>query len=231
MKTNLTLKLAIVAAAILTAGLAPKTTAATTNLVQNVGFDLVFYEQGPTNVTTNGTTTVVDRLRVTTKDIIAALGSATSNSFSAHAKLVLVTDVASTNGVTAFEVQDGTNPPVDVSSYFTTTTSALAVSGTLFKRDCDWLAASFGNGNKTGKVLGTVTYDILTLHLGGPSLKASLDVNGFDTTTTTITSTNGPGITVNESLAEVSGTGADANGSPALVKGDVSILGHSIVVQ
>jgi len=147
--------------------------------------------------------------------------------------LVLVTDVASTNGATAFEVLDGTNAPVNVSSYFSTTNSALAVSGTLFSRDWDdWLEGGFGHGHKTGKVLGTITYDLLTLHLGGPNLKASLDVTGFDTTTsTTITSTNAPAINVDESRAEVSGTGADANGSPAVVQGDVSILGHRIVVQ
>ena len=67
---------------------AMQASAATTNLEQNIRFDLVFYEQGPTNITTQGMHILVNRLRVTTKDIIRAIGTATTNSYSANARLL-----------------------------------------------------------------------------------------------------------------------------------------------
>src|SRR5882724_1299591 len=97
MKAKNILKLTAISAAIMIAGMA-QINAATTNLVQNISFALTFYEQGPTNhPSAQKTTVTVNKFRVTTKDIIAELGAATSNSFSAKAKLVLVRDVVSSN--------------------------------------------------------------------------------------------------------------------------------------
>src|ERR1039457_2555387 len=63
--------------------------AASTNIVQGIAFQLTFLEQGPTNhPNANLTVVTVDKGKVTTKDIIAALGTATGNSFSSGARLV-----------------------------------------------------------------------------------------------------------------------------------------------
>jgi len=96
--------------------------AVTTNLVQKINFSLVFYEQGNTNQNVKKgvlrtTTVAVNTMRMTTRDLIAALGTATTNSFSAKAQLVFVRDANSLSNAAAVQVRDGTNV-VDVSSFF-----------------------------------------------------------------------------------------------------------------
>jgi len=229
MKMKTMLKLG--ALAIMMIAGAAQTNAATTNLVQNIGFNLVFYEQG-TNLSTNLPTDLsLKRLRVTTKDIIAALGTATSNSFSADARLVLVTDLASTNGAGTIEIQEGTNA-VDVSSYFTETNSAFSVTGSFYKGgDNGWMVGLDNDSHHDGKLAGSITYDILHLTLAGPKLKARLDVNGFNATTQTTLANNGTSISVDETIASVAGTGADVDGTPAIIQGSITILGHDMAVQ
>ncbi len=225
MKTTALFKLTACAALVLfAAGVATQTKAAGTNLVQTIGLDFVFYEQGPTNVSTNSTTVLVNQRHVSTKDLIAALGTATSNSFPANAKLVLVTDLTSTNGASAIEVQAGTNS-VDVSQYFDAAYSSNSVSGTLYKNRCDWLSADFWHSALTGKV----TYDLLNLTVGGPNLNTSLDVSGFAVTTSTTLTRSNAGATASsyETDAILAGTGTDTNGAPAIVQGSLTIFGHN----
>ena len=117
MKTNGFLKQTVGLAAILIASLAPLH-AATTNSVQNILFELTFFAQGPTNQPSTDITQVsINKFRVTTRDIIAALGQATSNSFSSAARLVSVQDATSNGSERKIQVRDLGNI-VDVTSFF-----------------------------------------------------------------------------------------------------------------
>src|SRR5262245_31631932 len=64
-----------------------------TNLVQNIGFKIVVYTEG--EIATNGVVASkpVIKQTKTTKDIIQLLGEATTNTFSAAAKLQLITSL------------------------------------------------------------------------------------------------------------------------------------------
>ena len=66
-----------------------------TNLVRNLNIQLVGYQQGGTTATKNVTTTTVDKVQVATADVINALGTATGNSFSTSAQLVVITPLPS----------------------------------------------------------------------------------------------------------------------------------------
>src|SRR5437762_9691225 len=113
MKT--TLKLATIAliafAAAKASAFAPHT-----NVVQNINIKIVAYSEGET--TTNGTVVnepVIKQIKIT-KDIIKLLGDATTNTFSASAKLLLVTSLTF-GGSPSILVKDGTNE-VFVSEFF-----------------------------------------------------------------------------------------------------------------
>ena len=225
MKTTTMLKLAALFA-IMTMSGAIGIKAATTNLVQNVTFDLTLYEPGPTNVPPPAP---VKLLRVTTADLIAALGAATSNSFSHDARLVLVTDLGASKAAESLEIRDGTNT-VDVSGYFTATNSELSVSGTAPPDDLLGLISGLGADLRRAHEL-PVTYDILYLRMAGHNLKARLEVSGFNTTLHTTLDDDGLNVSVDEVSASVAGTGAGVDGTPAIVQGTVSVLGDQIQVQ
>lgn len=91
--------------------------AAQTNLVQTIGITVTAYTEGDT--VTNGTvvSTPVIKTKKATKDIILLLGDAMSVTFSAKAKLLLVTPLP--DGDSTVVVQDGTNR-TDVSGFFNT---------------------------------------------------------------------------------------------------------------
>jgi hypothetical protein len=86
-----------------------------TNVVQNINIVLTAYSQGDT--VTNGAviSRPVFKVKKTNKDIILALGTATTNIFSTKSKLILVTGLVDTNSTVY--VVDGTNR-IDVSSFF-----------------------------------------------------------------------------------------------------------------
>lgn len=92
-----------------------KAGAATTNLVQTINMAITAYAEGDT--TTNGAvvTTPVLKMKASVKDIIQLLGDATTNTFSAKAKLLLITPLP--DGESSIVVEDGTNR-VDVSDFF-----------------------------------------------------------------------------------------------------------------
>jgi hypothetical protein len=239
MKTNNILKIAAMTAAIMIAGMV-QSKAVTTNLVQKVNFSLTFYEQGNTNLVSKKgvlrTTTVeVNKVRMTTRDLIAALGTATTNNFSAKAQLVSVRDANSSSNAAAIQVRDGTNV-VDVSSFFARTNGDTSVHGSVLD-------------NADGKLKG-VAYSLqqfvvadaaatalsVTNLLGvlptGTNLNLTLNVNGFTTTTySTLSLKNGATAVIDEVSADVSGTGVDVNGAPAIVKGTIDFSGRTIKVE
>lgn len=219
MKTKSSLKLTVGLVAILIAGAAP-IRAATTNSVQNIFFELTFYAQGPTtHPGTNVTKETINEFRVNTKDIIAALGQATSNNFSASARLVSVRDATSTNSQRKVEVRDGSNV-VDVTSYFNIAaaeTNILSVHSLLFNS-----VTGIGSG---------ITDSIFHLTLTNANLDASLDLGGFATTTAAGIKSGKTILSVDEINAAVAGSGQGSNGVPAVVNGLIKIVGHVIRVE
>ena len=210
------MKLTGLSAAIMIAGMA-QINAATTNLVQHISFALTFYEQGPTNhPTLDKTTVAVNKFAVTTKTIIAAIGAATSNDFSANAKLVLVQDATLSNGVSIVEIRDGTNTPVNVTSFFSKTNSnsvhSLHFNG----------ATGIGSGLK---------YSDFQLAVTNSAMLASLNLSGFAITTHTSIKDKETVIGVDTVEADVAGTGTDTNGVPAVVNGSVNILGNTLKIE
>lgn len=193
--------------------------AASTNVVQNVNFALTFLEQGPTHSRTNVTVKTATRSKLLTKDLIAALGPATTNTFSPSARLVRVRNVNATTNDILFEVRDGTNR-VDVSSLVTLSHSAAHVDvGT--------------SNSETGVTTGTTT-DILHLHVTNAppyNLTISLRVSGLCTTTHTGLKDGKTVLGVDEIKAEVAGTGVDEHGVSAVVFGTVNVLGRVTEVK
>ena len=219
MKTKSILKLTVGLVTILVAGMT-QSHAATTNSVQNINFELTFFTQGPTNHPKADTTKItIDKFRVTTKTIIAALGVATSNSFSASARLVSVRDATSTNSTRTIEVRDGSNV-VDVTSYFNITT---AETNLLSVHSLQYSAV-------TG--IGTAETDgIFHLSLTNANLAASLDLGGFATTASAGIKSGHVILSVDEINAAVAGAGTGSNGVPAVVNGLIKITGRTLKVE
>ena len=115
-------------AALLTAG-ALRSEAQTTNLVQTMTLTLTAFTEG--TPATNGAVVNVpiQKVKGNTRNIITALGNATSNTFSTKAKLVLITPLA--GGGSSIFVRDGTTV-VDVSSFISHEQSDDAVEGGQF---------------------------------------------------------------------------------------------------
>lgn len=220
MKTKSILKPTAGLIAVLIAGMGP-IHAATTNSVQNINFELTFFTQGPTNhPSTNVTIVTIDKFRVTTKDVIAALGHATSNNFSARARLVSVRDATSTNHSRAIEVRDGTNA-VDVTGYFDLTTAATNL------QSVHSLVYNSISGNGLAKTDGI--FHLTLSSATNTNLTTSLDLSGFATTTTAIFKSGN--LIVDEIDADVAGSGVGKNGAPAVVKGRIDIEGRVLRVE
>jgi hypothetical protein len=219
MKTKNSLKLTIGLVAILTAGLV-QIHAARTNSVQNIEFELAFFAQGPTNhPSPNITAVTINKFRVTTKTIIAALGQATANNFSAQARLVSVRDVTATNSTRTIEVRDGANV-VDVTSYFNITTAETNILS----------VHSLRFNSTTG--IGTAMADgIFHLTLTNASMTASLDLAGFATTTAAGIKSGNAVLSVDEINAAVAGSGTGSNGVPAVVNGLIKIKGRGLKIE
>jgi hypothetical protein len=214
MKVKNILKLTAISTALMLAGVA-RINAATTNLVQNISFALTCYEQGSTNhPSTNVTTIAVNKFRLTTKDIIGEIGLATSNRFSGKAQLVLVTDTASSNSVSTVEIRDGTNAPVDVSSFFT-------------------IGEGFGvrslySNSATGLSTGVRYHD---LYLVETNSAASLNVRGFAVTTRISFKCFNNIVRVDTVDVDVAGTSVDTNGIAGVVNGSLSISGDNVKIE
>ena len=99
-----------------------------TNVVQNLSVQLRGVQPGGPVTNRNTIITGLSPARIENRNIIQALGLATSNLFSRAAKLVVVTPLG--GGDSAIQVRDGTNR-VDVSDYFRHTQSSDSVSGSV----------------------------------------------------------------------------------------------------
>jgi hypothetical protein len=201
-----TLRMAVLAAlAFLCAG---QVHAQQTNLVQNLNIQLFGYSQGGSSSFKNTTITNVNFVQVNTRQIIQALANATMNSFSSTSKLVVVTPLG--GGEISVQVRDGSQAPVDVSSFFVIETLSGSVTAS---------ASNTKNGQGT-----SVSYEIARFALQddvGGTLNLHFDVNGVTTLNST---TQQVGSNVD---ANVSGSG-DRNGNLMILQGSVDIFGHTL---
>lgn len=199
-------------AAVLGAGTA-QILADQTNVVQNLSIQLVSYKQGQTVTNRNIVDTSVDQARIGNRQVISELGTATGNSFSQAADLVVVTPMA--GGNSSIQVRDGTTV-VDVSTYFT----YQMVSGSV--------SHSIAN-LKTGKSSG-VEYSVQEFGLMDAPGLAPLTVH-FDVRGVAVESwaTGGALGTQNDLTAEVSGSGDDG-GNVLILRGTVRVRGYSLEV-
>jgi hypothetical protein len=182
-----------------------------TDEVLVLNFQLTTVAQGPT---TTGRNTIVSEVqvgKVTSQDVIQALGAAEGVAFSSKARLVLLTP---TNDLEnwSFRVKDGGNE-VDVTGFF----SHQHVSG---------LVASTLVNTKTGD-FADVDYSIDSFNLvdqpGFPALGLHLNLSGFTVLSTRgLVNRRGTVTGQLDRLEErVSGTG-DQNGNGIIVHGSIS---------
>jgi len=200
------------AAALLILGIV-QSKAGQTNLVQDLNIRLGGITQGPTQTSRNVTTTTTSSVRVGTAAVIKQLGTATGNSFSDKANLVVVTPLPS--GTSAIAIRDG-NTSVDVSSFF------------VYEVKSGFVTSSESN-LKTGRSSST-DYSIQRLALvdsaGNPALSLHFDVQGIAVET----STTGPNTATRTELdAGVSGWG-DENGAALILEGSFRVQGYSLEV-
>jgi hypothetical protein len=182
----------------------------TTNVVQDVSIQLNGLRQGASK--TNSTSIIVGTVTtaVSTSGVIAALGAATGNSFSAGAHLVSVTPVA--GGDSAVQVRDGAKK-VDVTAFF----SHGQIGDTLITSN---------TARNTGKTVESdLSVQRFALHdaTGFPALTLHFDVQGITKADDTST-TPGSDITAN-----VVGTG-DRSGRFMILQGSITIRGHTTEV-
>ncbi len=206
-----TMKIAIMATAISLA--AAYAWADQTNLVRNLDIRLVGYQQGGTTATRNVTTTTVDKVQVETADVINALATATGNSFSPAAQLVVITPLPS--GSATIAVRDGGNS-VDVSGFF------------VHNYLSDVVGKSTIN-SKTGKSSGS-NYSFQEFNLqdvaGYQPMALHYAVSGVGVENFSLPAIPGPR---SELSADVSGTG-DSAGNLLILQGTIRISGQTIEV-
>jgi hypothetical protein len=193
---------------------AAHTKADQTNLVQNLSIRLSGITQGQPETSGNVVRTSVAFWRVGTGDVIKQLGSATGNSFSDQAKLVVVTPLPS--GTSAIVVRDGTGS-VDVTSFF------------VYEQKSGFVSSSHAN-LKTGRS-GSSNYSIQRLALTdsvaySTVLGLHFDVQGVAVETS---ATSAAGDTRTELDAGVSGSG-DENGNLLILEGSFRVYGHTLEV-
>ena len=144
-KTTQLLKTSLFAASVIAACCSIPARAAQTNAVQTINLQLTLLTQGESQTNgpaTNIITATVTKTSIATKDVIGWLGTATTNDFSARAKLVRVTHFNAATNETTIEIRDGTNAPVDVSAFFSNTVSSERVDESIFNTE---------TGLRTGK--------------------------------------------------------------------------------
>ena len=192
--------------------------AAQTNLVQTLHIELSAYTQGP--VVTNGfvISSSLNTTRISNQDIIEALGSATTNSFSRDAHLLLMKSLP--DGDLKVVIRDGTNS-VAVTRFFSADhADTKAIRGRIN------LLTGIASGSEYSFHNFALTDDTnaqpLTIHF---------ELSGL-TRATFISLLNGKGRpfgTAYEYGAIMSGTG-DVNGTNALFEGAISGKGRKIEI-
>lgn len=184
-----------------------------TNVVQTMSIQLFGVSQGAPFGFGGISGTNVNAVRVDTRQVIQALGTATGNTFSFGSRLVVVTPID--GGASQIQVRDGSNAPVDVTDYF----NAQEISG------------SVDGSVTTRRTSTTVSYVIARFALhdinGQTVLPLHFDVNGFTTINSSTNSgfgTQGP-----TTDANVAGSG-DRNGNLLILQGSVDIFGRTLEV-
>jgi hypothetical protein len=189
-----------------------------TDEVMAMNIQLTMVVQGPTTTTRNTVSTGVNVVRVTTRDVINALGTATGNSFSRNARLVLLTP---TNNLDyflwTFQVQDGSNN-VDVTSFFGHEPGPSVGSASLNTRNGSTSATDY-------------SIDTFTINDSGafPPLSFHFSGGGFTVTTSHGVVQQGHVVGQMDRInANVSGTG-DYQGGSAVIEGTISAVGIGTV--
>src|SRR5436190_20753860 len=98
------LRIITVLAILLAAGIS-QSHGQTTQLVYNVNITLTGFG--------SATDTATDSVKLTTKDLIAELGTVTGKTFSPKARLILISDVGASSGLPSFFVRNGVGGPND----------------------------------------------------------------------------------------------------------------------
>lgn len=184
-----------------------------TNLVGNLSIRLLGFKQGGTTTTRNTTTTSVNRVRLDTRDIINALGTATGNAFSDAARLVLIRPFS--YGYPTIAIRDGGN--------------SFDVTGLVLQ---DRLSDSVGSStinNRSGRyVASTYSIDRLTLQdaPGYPPLTLHFSVSGL--TTDTLSNVASPRLR-GDLNTDVSGSG-DSEGEVLILQGTIRVQGETLEV-
>ncbi|EEF59200.1 hypothetical protein [Pedosphaera parvula] len=184
---------------------------AQSNLVQELNFQLCAVMQGDTRTNKNVAETKVKVVREGCREIIQALGLATTNNFSRKAKLLLVTS-SDGSGSPSILVQDCTNS-VDVTGFFGIQQTGSSV-------DSSW--SNCRNGSSSSHDYSIQTYTLRDQD-GYSALPFHFSVSGF-TIKSSSTLVNHKGtMTVEENSfeANVCGTG-DSNGNQVLIQGSIS---------
>ncbi len=179
-----------------------------TNVVQNLSIQLRGVQPGGPVTNRSSIATGISPAKIETRDVIKALGLATSNLFSKTARLVIVTPLA--GGDSAIQVRDGTNR-VNVTGFFLHTQVSAVVSGSI-------------SNFLTLRTVG-LGYSIQRFALrdgpGGAALGLHFDVSGF-----AAERTSGPG-----GQLELDAAGAgDAGGSPLILRGEIDVQGDRLEV-
>ncbi len=147
--------------------IAQSTNTFVTNSVQALNIALTGLAQNSSN--TNGNSMSVHSVRITTRDVINDLGTATGTKFTGRARLLLVAPPEGGNSVIV--VRDGTGRAVtdtDVSSFF----SNQAVGAPVER------STTSGNGATSGVQYSTQNYSF-----GSGATTISFNLEGFTTTT------------------------------------------------
>jgi hypothetical protein len=181
-----------------------------TNVVQNIGIQLLGVQKGGPVTGRFQVATGFAPANIDTRQVVQALGAGTANTFSGRAKLVLVTPLG--GGFSSIQVRDGTNT-VDVSSFFAHDQLSDFVSGSVsntFTRkivDLDYSIQRFALANS-----------------GSASLGLHFDVNGFALETMSNEFSGASHLEI-----RVSGSG-DLNGNLVILQGSIEVEGGKLEV-
>jgi hypothetical protein len=216
-KTTQLIKTSLLAASVIAACCSIPARAAQTNAVQTINLQLTLLTQGESQTNgpaTNIITATVTKTSVATKDVIGWLGTATTNDFSAKAKLVRVTHFNAVTNETTIEVRDGTNV-VDVSAFFSDTTSSEKVDESILNTE---------TGLRTGKQFENLRL-VLT---NAPPFNLVAHFNVFGSGRLSFVSvTSGKTVLVADEItaASLAGRGAGPDGVAGLMTGSIMING------
>ena len=201
---------AICVSALMSLGI-PQAHADTTNVVQNLSVQLRGVRPGGPVTNHSLVVTGIDRAKISTRQIIEALGVATGNTFSSPARLVIVTPVG--GGESAVQVRSGTNS-VDVTGFFSHQQMSESVSG----------SQSNGMTHRTASLDFSIQRFALHDAEGFPALGLHFDVRGFASETTPANHGN-----VGNLEIDAAGSG-DAAGSLLILRGEVEVRGDRLEV-